>query len=156
MNLENMIAQFRYERFSVRETVRRMGLAKMVGQNIESDLPKYLKVSMNPWIPAVSIKPVDDDATADLFERSVRKISRLLGKPSININNSKLEATWYTHPQFDRNTFDSIMVDLTFRNTEACEIEYVDEIVKRPRLTGYCAKLKHMYDESNHALEYNR
>ena len=145
MKTSDYLGHIKYYNNLKTEAIHKVMLCRMAADNIRDIVPDYLNIEPNKWVPAILIKPKDENATADIFENATKKISQKLHeKPDIEITKEKLKATWWFN-------FKEAMIklELYFGNTEQCEIEYTEETIQVPKLTGYCAKLKEMQYDTN-------
>jgi len=146
MKTSNFLNYYKILRKRVRRYCTSTFLAKMVADNITDLLLPGWTINAD-WSGDIQISPKEDNATADQFDRMLKKLSRVFNyEPSKNIDSSSLFASiYFDMPVTIDHDSDKIRITIYVisKNTESCEIveREVTETKKVFELTGYCKAL---------------
>lgn len=128
---------------------RRLGeqimVTRMVADNIKDIVPKGWAMQVSSWGAHITLEPPEGTALDEVVKQAGKLAKKLNKEPTKSINRGEINITFYLYPTFMEKTMwrCSCAVGIYVNNTEACDIEVVEEMqpVKKIILTGYCKAL---------------
>ena len=149
MKTEQHLIAYKRKLREVKDFAKDVMFTRMVMQNIADLIPlDRLKMEKTYWHAGVTIRPkVNEEGKEipfppDEFDKLIGRLARAFNnEPTLTIDKDKMDGTFWLYPKMLNEWHQSVIVEVIIGNTEACDIDYVEEVVKVPKLTGFCKAL---------------
>lgn len=148
-NSKSIIDSMQYYRACIQKMVRDHLYAKMTACSMQHLINPGFKIEVTDNVKVIPYNK-KFSPKAHEWDAQVAKIAKWIGKePEKNITKDRMEAHFFMYnskyekiPTWKVRWTASIYIYISSVNSELCEIEEVEEVVKRQKLTGYCAALE--------------
>lgn len=121
------------------DEARMFTYAKMVADNMEHLIMPGFKMEVGNRVRVIPYNKKFPPNVKQWTDQ-VAKIAKWMRKePNTQINKEKVEADFYVYFPKRGTNIDVVVHSV---NSEACEMEMVEEVVTVAKVTGYCAELK--------------
>jgi len=152
MTTHELLYRYKRVKIALQDEIHKIMLTRMVSDNLRDIIPQDYNIGITDYATGVKISPVNDDYSVDNFPKMTKKLSKIFGKkPSVNIDQSTMCATWWVYPDpYGKFQADNqVRIELVFGNTEKCEVVYKEETYQVTELTGYCKMIKERCYDTN-------
>ena len=148
-NSKDVANNVKYWRNHIQILVRDYLFSKMTAWSMQHLINPGFKIEVTDNVKVIPYNK-KFSPKADEWDAQVSRIAKWIGRePSKIITKERMEATFFicTTKHVKNDIWGirwaaSIYIYITSVNSEDCEIEEVEEVVKRQKLTGYCAALE--------------